>query len=168
METSRNRRTQMLRSQTYTYGSAARQLNTVPQRREGRQPLRRQEPVKQERTKTMTFQYVLFLAVATLITLVVCVNYLQLRAEVDGRISHIGAMEMKLKDAKAENDANYNYVMKDVDLEEIRKIAIEELGMTYATKEQVVLYESEESDYVRQYKEIPDEEGKAWHEYLQN
>lgn len=50
--------------------------------------------------------------------------------------------------------------MKDVDLEEIRRIATEELGMTYAAKDQVVLYESEESDYVRQYEEIPDEEIK--------
>lgn len=168
MATSRDRRTQDLRKQTYIYGSAARQLEAVPQTRPERSPVRRQAPVKKERTKTMSFQYVLFLAAATLVTIVVCIGYLQLRAEVDGRISRISVMEIELKDAKAENDANYNYVMKNVDLEEIRKVAIEELGMTYATKEQVVLYESEESDYVRQYEEIPEEESKAWHEYLQN
>lgn len=158
MKTSQNTRFTRVDNQIYTYGTAARQLNAVPVRREERQPQRRQEPKKQERRKTMSFQYVLFLAVATVITLIICVGYLQLRAEVDGRISRIGAMEIELKDAKAENDANYNYVMKKVDLEEIKKIAIEELGMTYATKEQVVLYESEESDYVRQYEEIPEEQ----------
>ena len=168
METRLNRRIEYQRQNSYTYGSTARRLDAVPKvRPERQQPVRRQAPAKKKGLKTISFQYVLLLAVATVITLGVCVGYLQLRSEVDGRIARISKMEIELKDAKAENDANYNYVMKDVDLEEIRAIAIEELGMTYATKDQVVLYEAEESDYVRQYEEIPEEETKAWHEYLQ-
>lgn len=162
METSHNRRMQTIKTQSYTYGTAARKLSTVPAARPERETQRRQTPVRKEKKATMTFQYVAFLAAATLVTLVLCVGYLQLRAEVDGRIKNIGVMELELKDAKTENDANYNYVMKSVDLEEIRKTAIEELGMTYATKDQVVLYESEESDYVRQYEEIPEEKSGTW------
>lgn len=160
METRYRTKVSERNGQIYTFGSAARQLNAVPVRKEDRSYERDTEVVKRQKRKSMSFQYVLFLAAATVITMAVCVGYLQLRAEVDSRIEYIGEMEIDLKDAKAENDANYNYVMKDVDLEEIRRIATEELGMTYAAKDQVVLYESEESDYVRQYEEIPDEEIK--------
>ena len=40
-------------------------------------------------------------------------------------------------------------------LEEIKKIAINELGMKYAKEGQVIIYSGEGSDYVRQYKAIP-------------
>ena len=49
-------------------------------------------------------------------------------------------------------------ILLEVDLEKIRDIAINELGMVYAQEDQVVLYDSEGSDYVRQYADIPEEE----------
>ena len=39
-------------------------------------------------------------------------------------------------------------------MEEIKRVAIEELGMTYAREGQVVVIESEGSDYVRQLKSL--------------
>ena len=42
-----------------------------------------------------------------------------------------------------------------VDLESIRKTAMEELGMVYASEDQVVLYDSKSTDYVRQYQDVP-------------
>ena len=46
--------------------------------------------------------------------------------------------------------------MSSVDLEEIKRIAISELGMKYAKEGQVITYSGEGSDYVRQYDDIPD------------
>ena len=43
-------------------------------------------------------------------------------------------------------------------LEEIREIAINELGMVYATAENVVLYKNTNQNYVTQYEKIPQEE----------
>ena len=43
-----------------------------------------------------------------------------------------------------------------VDLEEVRRVAVEELGMVYADSSQVITYTRENSDYVRQLKDIPD------------
>ena len=45
--------------------------------------------------------------------------------------------------------------MSSVDLESIRKTAMEELGMVYASEDQVVLYDSKSTDYVRQYQDVP-------------
>ena len=43
-----------------------------------------------------------------------------------------------------------------IDLNEIYEIATKELGMVYAKKDQVLLYDKTESEYVRQYEDIPE------------
>ena len=43
-----------------------------------------------------------------------------------------------------------------IDLDNIYKIATEELGMVYANKDQVRMYNKTESEYVRQYEDIPE------------
>ena len=60
-----------------------------------------------------------------------------------------------MNDLKLANDEEYTKIMSSVDLEEIKRIAIEELGMKYAKDGQVITYSGEGNDYVRQYKEIP-------------
>lgn len=154
---------------TYVYGSAARELapERAPQREE-RRSLSSRTLKNRQRVAKMNIQYVAFLAVATVATLMICIGYLKIRSEVDGRAGRIGRMEIQLKEAKAENNADYNRIMKSVNLEEIRRIALEELHMVYANEEQIVFYDSEESDYVRQYGEIPDAEKKGIERYLQD
>ena len=100
----------------------------------------------------------LFLTAACGLTLWVCAGYLQLQADNTAKVKNIAALESQLSDLKTENDDEYNRVVTSVDLEEIRDIAINELGMVYAQEDQVVLYDSEGSDYVRQYADIPEEE----------
>ena len=45
-----------------------------------------------------------------------------------------------------------------MDLEEIRRTAIQELGMQYAREGQIISFASENSDYVKQMAEIPKKE----------
>ena len=47
-------------------------------------------------------------------------------------------------------------IMSSIDLEEIKRIAVSELGMKYAKEGQVIQYTGEGNDYVRQYSDIPD------------
>lgn len=167
----RRRTENVYRRETYLYGSTVRQLNAVPERIERpgeRQRVSSRTLENRRRVAKMNIQYVAFLVVATVATLAICIGYLKLRCEVDGRASRIGRMETQLKDAKAENDATYNRIMKSVNLEEIRRIATEELHMVYANEGQVVFYDAEESDYVRQYEDIPEEEKSGIGNYLQN
>ena len=42
-----------------------------------------------------------------------------------------------------------------MNLEEIKRIAIQELGMQYAGEGQIVPFSSEDNDYVKQMAEIP-------------
>ena len=48
-------------------------------------------------------------------------------------------------------------IMAGVDMEHIKDIAMNEYGMTYAAGSQIVEYELQDSDYVRQYSDVPEE-----------
>ena len=51
---------------------------------------------------------------------------------------------------------SFSRFQSNVDLDEIKRIAIGELGMKYAKEGQVITYSGEGSDYVRQYGDIPE------------
>jgi len=64
--------------------------------------------------------------------------------------------EEKLEKMRTENDALETSINTSIDLNEIYEIATKELGMVYAKKDQVLLYDKTESEYVRQYEDIPE------------
>ena len=48
----------------------------------------------------------------------------------------------------------YNRIVNSVDLDEVKRIAQEELGMHYATEGQIIKYTDAIGDYVKQYSDI--------------
>lgn len=99
--------------------------------------------------------YVMFLSIAAIVALAVCVWYLQVRSELTKRSEHIAVMQEELAEAREENTTRYNSIIDSVNLEEVRDRAINELGMVYANPDQIVEYQNPVSDYVKQYEEIP-------------
>lgn len=87
-----------------------------------------------------------------------CVRYLQLQEETTSRVKNIAALETQLEELRKENDDNYTRIITSVDLDYIKDVAINELGMVYAQEDQVILYDGETRDYVRQNSEIPSED----------
>lgn len=144
----------------YVDGAAVRKLQIRENREEKRE--RRKAPRvhrgRRGKTEHLGLGYALFLTAACGLTLWVCSGYLRLQADNTALVKSIASLESELDDLKTENDDEYNRVTTSVDLEEIRDIAINELGMVYADKDQVILYDSEGNDYVTQYAEIPEEE----------
>ena len=150
-----------LNSGAYIEGTAVRKLSqyeqTVPEEMPGRhhapekrqqtpkrktsqsRPKTRQKAVARRRARARAFQmnkgYVTFLSIAAVACLFICVNYLKLQAQVTA----------------------YSKAVSSVDLDKIRDIAINELGMVYANQDQIVTYEKQDKDYVRQYEEVPKE-----------
>ena len=144
--------------QAYVYG------NTVP--KPVREPERRRKTTKKvsrqvrnnrRKALRMNAGYVVFLTAAALLTLVVCVGYVRLQARITDSSKNVTAMQEELAQLREENDTRYNTVMDSVDVEEIKKAAQEDLGMVYASPEQVVEYESPSADYVKQYESIPED-----------
>ncbi len=64
------------------------------------------------------------------------------------------SLQKELADLKEQNKTKYNSVMDSVNLDEIREKAMNELGMVYATSDQVIEYEIPSGDYVKQYEEF--------------
>jgi hypothetical protein len=66
----------------------------------------------------------------------------------------VASLERELNNLRLTNDENLARINASVNLEEIKQVAVEELGMTYAKEGQVVIVSSEGSDYVRQIREL--------------
>ncbi|MCD7818333.1 MAG: hypothetical protein LUH07_04705 [Lachnospiraceae bacterium] len=147
------------KSYTYVDGTAVRKLNVTAPAEETQHPGEVSSVTRKnrERALQMNLRYVLFLTAAAVISVIVCVNYLQLRAVNTLLQEDVASLTAELDSAILENDSEYNRVMNSVDLEHVRDVAMNELGMQQATSDQVVTYETEGSDYVRQYSDIPAE-----------
>ena len=103
----------------------------------------------------MNAGYVAFLCMALIATGIILVNYIGLQSDITNSVQHISVLESELNDLKLANDEEYSRITSSVDLEEIKRIAIQELGMQYAEEGQVVTFASENSDYVKQMADIP-------------
>ncbi len=110
---------------------------------------------QQVKVAPMNIGYISAMAVAILVVCVVLMSYVKLKSDITNHVTKIAKLESQLYELQLSNDEYYTKIMSGVDLEEIKRIAIAELGMKYAKEGQVVNYTGEGSDYVRQFSEIP-------------
>lgn len=109
-----------------------------------------------ERARHMDMRYVVFLSLCAAMTVVICVHYLKLHAQYTYLQKQASSMTLQLNNLRMENDTVYSEIVSGVDLEKVKKRAENDLGMTYPKQSQIVTYEAPDSDYVKQYGEIPD------------
>lgn len=150
----------------YVDGSAARELEA----REDKDDRRETDSYKERNSHAlrmarrrhivkaapMNMAYIMVMAAAFTIVCAVLMSYIKLQSDITNHIKNISALESKLNERRLENDETYTKIMSSVDLEEIKRIAVNELGMKYAKEGQVVQYTGEGNDYVRQYSDIPE------------
>ncbi|MBR0173633.1 MAG: cell division protein FtsL [Lachnospiraceae bacterium] len=122
---------------------------------------RRLRSVRQVRARRanrlMSLGYLLFLTLSLAAAGIVLAYYIMLQTQLSGSAGRISSLEKQLGAITKENDEAYNRVNGNVDLEEIRRIAIQEYGMRYVAEGQIVTYsDGGGSDYVRQKADIPD------------
>lgn len=144
------------RRQIYMYDNTARQLD-VRRAIEEEPKKRLSTAARKNRDKAvyMNLGYVTFLVAAMLVTASVLINYIQLQSQITNNVEQISYLESQLNDLKLANDEEYSRITSSIDLEEIKRIAIGELGMQYASEGQIVTYTNEGSDYVKQVADIP-------------
>lgn len=99
--------------------------------------------------------YVLFLAVISAATVLMCVHYLGLKARIVSQTRENEKLEAQLVAIRSENDALLENVNNTVDWNHIKDIAINKMGMKYATEEQIVWYNTDDSCFIRQYADVP-------------
>ena len=140
----------------YVYGNTVRKTDFQREagiQRQLREPPRRpvQNEVRKNRDKAhhMSMGYVLFLAAALIAAGLILVNYVQLQAELTNLTKVNATKVSELSSLRLANDEAYNRVLNSIDLEEVKRIAIGELGMVYAEEGQICHYTSEGNDYMR-------------------
>lgn len=147
----------------YTEGNTVRKVQGAPQEFEReRHERRRQRAHEQRRLRraaraelSIDLPFLLLLSIAVAATLVICCNYLRLNASIDAHMDRIESLETELENIKTENDALEQSIDTSVDLNEVYRIAVNELGMIHAGKDNVISYDKTESEYVRQNENIP-------------
>lgn len=63
-------------------------------------------------------------------------------------------LQNQLNSLKAENNSHESEINASIDYDAIYDTAVNELGMVYPSRSQVIGYDSKESEYVKQYKDI--------------
>ena len=82
-------------------------------------------------------------------------SLIRIRSNVTQQMKEVAALESRLEDTRADNDAKYKQITTSVDLNHIRDVAINQLGMKYASSDQIVYYTVDNSNYMDQYNDIP-------------
>ena len=132
---------------TYVHGNVVRKEQVAVQTKEKQ---------KQNKAKHLNRGYVAFLVIASLAAMFMCVQYLQLRSELTQRSKNITSMQKELVQMKEANTTKYNAIVNTMNLEEIRDIAMNEFGMVYADRDQIIRYQSPTGRNMMQYTRIPE------------
>lgn len=146
------RRYDIPRKTAYLEGSAARQLKEGYDTREVPRRKRLSNTTRKNREKAshMNTGYVLFLSAALAFAVITLCGYIDLQSDITNCVEEISEMESRYNNLKLTNDEEYNRINSSIDLEQIKAVAIGELGMTYAREGQIISVEDSETDYVRQ------------------
>ena len=151
----------------YVNGSTVRELEAQPVRREridrrqeeiNRQKKRRQNAARRNRERALHMGrgYVVFLSLCVAVVAFAAVSLVQIQSQVTQRMEHIAKLESQITDLKADNDARYKEITTSVDIEYIKDVAINQLGMKYATEDQIIYYTVENNNFMDQYSDIPE------------
>jgi cell division protein FtsL len=129
----------------YNYESTARK------RREKENEELFPENAKTKRKNNFNIIDIIILCAAFILCIGVVVNYINLATQAKANLNKISNLESEYNSSKIENDKEYQRIVNNLDLDEIKRVAIEELGMHYPVEGQIMTYESSFNDYVQQY-----------------
>ena len=147
----------------YINGNAVRELDEAAPVRRPRKSTRELEEIRrkknrrtsarrnQERALSMNRAFVAFLTACVAASALVSVSLIQIRSNVTQQMKEVAALESRINDMKADNDARYKQITTSVYLN-----AINRLGMKYASQDQIVYYSIDKNNYMDQYSDIPE------------
>ena len=104
---------------------------------------------------SMTLPLTIILGVAMAVIFTVGYKYLCLKSSIDLHMDNVKVLETRLENMRAENDALERSIDTSIDLNHVYEVATVKLGMVPANKNNIIQYDKTESEYVRQYDDIP-------------
>lgn len=150
----------------YEYGSAVRQLNIAEPlktpdesqqtQKEINREIRRQRQKQIRRNNKINLMYTVAVASVAAVVFFICYQYLNVQAAAKTNSDMIAELKSELSTLKENNDVLESDINASIDYDAIYDTAVNELGMVYPEKKQVITYDSKESEYVKQYKDVPE------------
>lgn len=107
-----------------------------------------------EKVMHMNRRYAAFMALLMAAMTFCLIGYIKLLSDISDTNSRIVSLESQLAEMKSSNNEIYNEIVGSIDLEQIRRIAIDEFGMQYADQDQIVVYSDTKGDTVHQVVDI--------------
>ena len=148
--------------ETYVEGNTVRKIEPVydrPVRKTSRPQAKPKEVVigYEKRKAVLGMRYTLFLVFSLAVIFAACVIYMNANIQLSRVKRSVLQEQERLREIQEENAALAAEVADfQINLEEIYETATGELGMVYAGEDQIIYYDSSNSDYIRQFGEIPD------------
>ena len=134
----------------YVYDNLARSQEFVRTlEEEPRRVISNEARKNREKAKYMSLGYVIFLIAALMVAGVVLIGYIRLQADITSLSGEITRQERLINSLRVENEEALSRIERSVDLELIKQVAIQELGMTYPKEGQIITYENVGYDYMR-------------------
>lgn len=153
-----------MKKDTYVLGNAVKKLSVMPEtvpQKHGRQDLEQEKREKRlhqkeiQRAHRINFLYTMAVVGVVAFVFTVCVQYLELQAAVNANSTTVAKMQVELNELTDKNDAMELEINGSIDYEKILNTALNELHMKYPSRNQMVNYNSVESQYAKQYADIP-------------
>lgn len=129
-----------------------------PVRRELTEEERVEERRKQSRihrANKMNFLYTVGVSAIVITIFTICWQYLNMQSVVKANASEVTQLQSELNELTNSNDELELEINAGIDYEAIYNTAVNELGMVYPEREQVITYDAGVSEYVKQYHDIP-------------
>lgn len=127
-----------------------------PVKKKNVQQVKEQRAVSYSNKQALNGLYTFALVTAVLFSLVLCVRFLQTQTAITEKNNRISQLKKEISVMTSQNDSMDYSINSYIDVQNIYKVATEELGMVVASEEQVKLYKSSELEYMKQLSDIPD------------
>lgn len=146
------------RDRSYVYGNTAKRLK---EDRRGRDfyvlPESSRDIAKRQKKAHAAKIYNTVLVVVTVVALCSIIwHYINVQAEVTALMSRKATLQSQYEELHLDNDLYEDRINSSINIQEIERIAVEELGMRLAGEGQIVNYSGEIEDYVKQYADMPE------------
>lgn len=155
-------------SSAYVSGNTVKKLYTAVPKPEVEAPRRKtreqtEEEQKQRaarqhqihRANRMNFLYTAAVSGIVAVIFGICFQYLNLQSTVKGNAAEVTQLQAQLNELTSANDEKELEINAGINYDEIYNTAVNELGMVYPERDQVITYEPGVSEYVKQYEDIP-------------
>lgn len=123
--------------------------------RRRRKSVRKKSAIRnRQRYMHMDGKRTLLLTACTMLFGAVCGAYVYCQAELTTTMKTVSSLENAVSDLRPENNETSTRLETQINLETIKDIAINQLGMAYPAEENIVYYKPDSANYMNQYEDI--------------